>query len=703
MFTHKNDLLLTPIEYLKGVGPLKGDMLRKELSIHTFGDMLNFYPFRYMDRSSFIKIKNIPEENTFVQIIGRITYSELIGTGRSKRLVANFKDDTGTIELVWFQGIYWLEKMIANGGDFLVYGKATRFNGYWNITHPELEKIEGNAMEQFPLFQPVYSSTEKLRSKLLSGKLYVKLVQQLFLLLSEKNVVEILPLPILSHFQLMPKYVAIKNIHFPESSQQLAQAIHRLKFEELFIHQIGICKLKRNHQFIKGYVFTTVGDLFHTFFKQFLPFELTEDQKKVLREIRNDTQTGKQMNRLLQGDVGSGKTIVAVLCMLIALDNGFQTCLMAPTEILAWQHFEGISQLLKELPIQVAYLSGKTKAKQKRILLQQLLNGEIHILIGTHSLIEDSVIFQNLGLSIIDEQHRFGVEQRSKLWKKNVLPPHILVMTATPIPRTLAMTSYGDLDVSVIAHLPPGRKPITTIHRSEMHRAKVMDFIRHELDLGRQAYIVYPLIEESEKLDFENLQAGYEQVKQFFPSHLYHIAMVHGKQTPADRESNMNSFVKGNAHIMVATTVIEVGVNVPNASVMLIESAERFGLSQLHQLRGRVGRGADQSYCILLTSGQLTVNGKERMHTMITESSGFAIAEKDLELRGPGEIDGTRQSGAADLKIADIIKDVALMEITRNAAIQLLQQDENLFKPENENLKMFLLSRKDKEVWSRIS
>ncbi len=703
MFTNHQHILLTPIEYLKGVGPTKGELLRHEIEINTFGDMLHYYPFRYVDRSCMTQIKDIKEDGETVQLVGRITFTELVGEGRGKRLVSNLKDNTGMIELVWFQGVSWMEKLLAEGGNFLVYGKAVRFNGYWNMTHPEIEKLEVLSLDDLPPFIPVYSSTEKLKAKWLSGRNYVKLVQQLFSQLREKDIEENLPQAIVQNNRLLSRYEAIKNIHFPDNQINLQAAIHRLKFEELFVHQIGICKLKLNHQIVKGYQFIKVGDTFNSFYKHHLPFELTNDQKEVLREIRMDTQTGKQMNRLLQGDVGSGKTIVALLCMLLAIDNNFQACLMAPTEILAQQHFIGINDLLKDMNIEIGFLTGKIKIKDRRILHEKLATGEIKILIGTHALIEDNVLFKNLGLCIIDEQHRFGVAQRAKLWKKNILPPHILVMTATPIPRTLAMTSYGDLDVSVIKHLPPGRKPISTIHRPEIQRAKVMEFIKHEIDQGRQAYIVYPLIEESEKLDYENLYAGYEQVKQFFPERTYNIAMVHGKQKADERTSNMESFVKGKAHIMVATTVIEVGVNVPNASVMLIESAERFGLSQLHQLRGRVGRGADKSYCILLTTTKISAVGKLRMHTMVTESSGFAIAEKDLELRGPGEIDGTKQSGSSDLKLADIIKDVNLMEITRNIAIDLLKKDPYLETIENATLKTFLMTRKDKEVWSRIS
>jgi len=703
MFTHQQDILLTPIEYLKGVGPQRGELLRKELELNTFGDMLTHFPFRYIDRSSFVKIGQLREEGAFVQIVGQITFSEVVGTGRGRRLVATFRDDTGMMELIWFQGMSWMEKVVSAGGYFLVYGKATRFNGYWSMTHPEMDKLEQSGLEQFVGLFPVYPSTEKLRAKSLSGRNYVRLVQAMLAQLHEKNVPEILPQGLIQQFALMPRWAAFSAIHFPAGQAVWQAAVHRLKFEELFVHQIGICRLKLNQQFVHGYRFERVGEHFNTFYAQHLPFQLTDDQKTVLREIRHDTQTGAQMNRLLQGDVGSGKTIVALLCMLLALDNGFQSCLMAPTEILAQQHFAGIRDLLTAMDVKVEYLTGQVKGKQRKDILNRLASGEIDILIGTHALIEPVVVFKNLGLSIIDEQHRFGVAQRAKLWKKNKRPPHVLVMTATPIPRTLAMTSYGDLDVSVIRQLPPGRKPITTVHRTEMYRAKVMDFIREEVDAGRQAYIVYPLIQESEKMDYENLEAGYEQVKQYFHSHSYNICKVHGKMPFEEREQNMNAFVKGQAHIMVATTVIEVGVNVPNASVMLIESAERFGLSQLHQLRGRVGRGAEKSFCILMTGNNLTATGRERMLTMVNESSGFAIAEKDLELRGPGEIDGTRQSGATDLHLADIVKDVQLMEVTRQSAIQLLQADPYLEKPEQAALRAFLMKRKDKEVWSRIS
>lgn len=703
MSNHSTNILRTPIEYLKGVGPSKATLLRSEIGIDTFGDLLHYYPFRHNDRRKIIPIAAIQHDGDFVQLIGTVTYHEVIGVGRKKRLTAQFKDKTGIIELVWFQGITFFEKIVAQGGQFMVYGKATRFSGYWCINHPEMEKLEKISLEQLPAFEPVYSSTEKLRFNFLNGKNFTKLVFQLFQQIQENDVEEIIPEEILKRNQFTGRFKALKAIHFPQDYQELEQAQLRLKFEELFIHQIGICKLKLNHHRTTGFVFSKVGDHFNHFYKNLLPFELTEDQKQVLREIRLDTQTGHQMNRLLQGDVGSGKTIVALLCMLLTLDNGFQACLMAPTEILAQQHYESIVSLLASTTIRVGYLSGKTKAKDKKQILSLLATGNLDIVIGTHALIEDTVVFKNLGLSIIDEQHRFGVAQRAKLWTKNTTPPHVLVMTATPIPRTLAMTAYGDLDVSVIKKLPPGRKPISTIHRNEMHRARVMDFIKSEIQQGRQAYIVYPLIEESEKLTFENLQAGYLQVRQFFPDHSYNVAMVHGKQDQQEREQNMTSFVNGHAHILVATTVIEVGVNVPNASVMLIESAERFGLSQLHQLRGRVGRGAEKSYCILLTSNKLSAQGKERMHIMETESSGFVISEKDLLMRGPGDIDGTKQSGTLDLKLADIVHDIGIMELARNECISLLHADAELNLPQHQTLKQHLMKRKDKEIWSKIS
>ncbi len=700
---HSSNIVLTPIEYLKGVGPQRGDILRKEIQVHTFADMLFRFPFRYMDRTKYTTIKEIHSESGYIQLQGTVTYIEIVGSGRTKRLSVSFKDNTGMIELIWFQGIAWMEKNISIGQPYIVFGKASFFNGVYNMSHPEIEKPEPLTTETNNTLYPVYASTEKLKTKGITTKVYTKMVQHLLTLIKEKDITENLPTSILLANSFVSKYEAITQIHFPKNELAFQKAQYRLKFEELFIHQISICKLKLNRSFIKGFTFSTVGTHFHTFYNTHLPFELTQDQKNVIKDVRNDTLNGKQMNRLLQGDVGSGKTIVALLCMLLCVDNNFQACLMAPTEILAQQHYKSIQELLHNMNITVRILTGTIKGKERKLLLEELANGSIDILIGTHALIEPKVVFKNIGLAIIDEQHRFGVEQRSKLWQKNILPPHVLVMTATPIPRTLAMTSYGDLDISVIKQLPPGRKPILTVHRNEIHRAPVLDFIKYEIQLGRQAYIVYPLIEESETLDYENLMQGYEQVKQFFPEHSYNIAMVHGKQPIEQREYNMERFIKGEAHILVATTVIEVGVNVPNASVMLIESAERFGLSQLHQLRGRVGRGAEKSYCILLTTDKLGKDGRERMLTMVQESSGFAISEKDLELRGPGEIGGTKQSGINEFAIADIVKDVDLMAKARNAAIDILQHDKNLELDENKNLKEYLLTQKNKEVWSRIS
>ncbi|HNB81687.1 MAG TPA: ATP-dependent DNA helicase RecG, partial [Chitinophagaceae bacterium] len=551
MFVHSTDILLTPIEYLKGVGPVKATLLQKELQVFTFGDLLRIFPFRYTDRSKIISIANIPAEGGVVQLCGQIIHFDRVGAGRTQRLVASFRDATGTIELVWFAAISFFEKVIQEGGPFLLYGQAQKFNGYWTISHPELERFDPEKDQRLPQFTPVYPSTEKLRKQWLAGKPYVKLVQQLVAMLQPAHLPEFLPEKIRYARNLITWYEAYCAIHFPQNALQLHAAEIRLKFDELFIQQVTIARLKLNHRKQSGYTFQQVGSFFQTFYSSYLPFELTDDQKEVLREIRSDTRTGYQMNRLLQGDVGSGKTIVALLCMLLAVDNGFQACLMAPTEILARQHWQGIDELLRELPVKVAFLSGRTKGKERKSILDELKRGEIHVLIGTHALIEEPVEFHNLGLCIVDEQHRFGVAQRAKMYGKNALPPHMLVMTATPIPRTLAMTVYGDLDVSVIRHLPPGRKAITTVHRPEIQRAKVMDFLRVEIDKGRQVYIVYPLIEESEKLDYENLQSGYEQVKQYFPEPRYRIVMVHGKQSAEERESNMDRFVKGEAHIMV--------------------------------------------------------------------------------------------------------------------------------------------------------
>lgn len=697
-----SEKLQTPIEYLKGVGPVRGKLLSSQLGISTFGDLLFFYPFRYEDKSNLKKISELTDgENVLLR--GKIIDFEEIGTGRKKRLVAYLQDDTGNMELVWFRSIAWIKKTLANAAEVQVYGKATYFNRRYSITHPELEKIgEETQTKEVPLF-PIYASTEMLRARNLSGKTFAKLVAEMLHQITATDVLENLPLNILQEFSLLPRLTALQQIHFPESDAMLHAATERLKFEELFIDQMNICKLKLNKSKTPGHYFEKVGEYFNDFYKNDLPFDLTDDQKQVLIEIRQDTKTGYQMNRLLQGDVGSGKTIVALLSMLLAKDNNYQACLLAPTEILSQQHFQGIKKLLKAQDLKVALLTGSTKTAARNIILEDLKNGDLDIIIGTHAILEPRVVFKNLGLCIIDEQHRFGVAQRARMWAKNITPPHILVMTATPIPRTLAMTVYGDLEVSIIKKLPPGRKPIRTVHRKDNKRSEVMHFIKSEIEKGHQIYIVYPLIEESEKLDYENLGQGYDLVTTYFPSHTYNVAMVHGRQSLEEREHNMQGFIKGEAQILVATTVIEVGVDVPNASVMIIESAERFGLSQLHQLRGRVGRGAAASYCILMTGQKLSETGKERIQTMVNHSSGFEISQKDLELRGPGDMHGTKQSGVLEYKLANIIDDSHLMSKARDMALHILREDANLQKPENAPLKRFLSMNKSSTNWLEIS
>ena len=613
------------------------------------------------------------------------------------------QDDTGTIELAWFQGVTWVEKQLSTKYKYLVFGKVSFFNGKPQIVHPEIELFTTEP-EGKSYLEPVYPTTEKLKTRALNGRQIGKLMLALIPQLSSREIVENLPEPIRLKYHFTDRFNAYKSIHFPASPMEYEKALERLKFEELFIAQLRMQLIKlQRHQSSHGVMFSKVGDLFNTFYNQYLPFQLTNAQKRVLKEIRTDTARGRQMNRLLQGDVGSGKTIVALLAMLLAADNGFQGCMMAPTEILAQQHYSGLTALLKDMPVRVDILTGTTKTKARRELLKDLEEGNIHILVGTHAVIEDPVIFRNLGLVIVDEQHKFGVEQRSKMWKKAAVPPHVLVMTATPIPRTLAMTAYGDLDYSIMDELPPGRKPVTTVHRFDEKRASVMDFVKEEIAKGRQAYIIYPLIEESEKLNYEDLTRGYEQVKSFFPEHLYTIGMVHGKQANILKDTNMQRFVSGEAQILVSTTVIEVGVNVPNASVMIIESAEKFGLSQLHQLRGRVGRGSEKSYCILMTGSKLGNEARERIKTMCATNDGFIIAEKDLELRGPGDIEGTRQSGALNFKLASLINDKAILEHARSEAELTLDKDPNLDLPENNQLKTYLQSKKGKTLWSKIS
>lgn len=699
------NLLETSIEFLKGVGPQRGDLLRKELNIHQYGDLLNLYPNRYIDRTRYYKINELQNSNSEVQIIGKVIHLKTVeqGKGRS-RLVATFVDDTGQMELVWFQGQKWIKESLQLNTVYVIFGKVTSFNGTFNMAHPELETLETHKASLRSAMQPVYPSTEKLNNKGINSKVISKLMQQLFIE-TQALFTETLPDSIINELHLVPKNIALFNIHFPKSQELLAKAQFRLKFEELFFIQLQLItkNLIRKHK-IKGQPFEHVGTYFNTFYKNHLPFDLTQAQKRVLKEIRNDLGSHAQMNRLLQGDVGSGKTIVALMCMLLAKDNGFQSCLMAPTEILANQHFMGISELAQPLQLNIKLLTGSTKPAERKIIYQELEEGTLDILIGTHALLEDKVQFNNLGLAIIDEQHRFGVEQRSRLWKKAAIPPHILVMTATPIPRTLAMSLYGDLDISVIDELPPGRKPIQTVHRYDAHRLKVWKFLKDEIAKGRQVYIVYPLIQESEKMDYKDLMDGYESISRDFPLPHYSISIVHGKMKPTDKEEEMKRFVEGKTNIMIATTVIEVGVNVPNASVMVIESAERFGLSQLHQLRGRVGRGAEQSYCILMTGFKLSEDSKTRMETMVRTNDGFEIAEVDLKLRGPGDIMGTQQSGILNLQIADLVKDRDILQVARHLAVRLLKEDPSLSNPIHAKLKeVFLALSKKKNIWNYIS
>jgi len=702
--TNPGKILESPVGYLKGVGPLRAELLQKELQIFTFRDLLEFFPYRHIDKTRVSKIAEISPHAEYVQVAGVLRDLTLQGERRAKRLTAQLRDETGLLELTWFQGISWVQKALEPGQRYLVFGKIGYFMGRPQIVHPEIEVFTPAVKDGKAFLEPVYPSTEKLKARGLNGRAIGKLTQALISQLSERDIPENLPDRLLQEFRLMPRFEAYKSAHFPADPEQFNRAMRRLKFEELFFAQVRLNLIKtERHRFSRGVRFDKVGDLFNDFYHNKLPFSLTGAQKRVLREIRQDTAQGRQMNRLLQGDVGSGKTIVALLAMLLAADNGFQSCLMAPTEILSRQHFEGISSLLRDMPVKVALLTGNMKAAEKRKVLAETLSGETTILIGTHALIEDTVQFKNLGLAIVDEQHRFGVEQRAKLWKKAALPPHVLVMTATPIPRTLAMTAYGDLDYSIMDELPPGRQPVSTVHRFDHSRARVMDFIRSEIDKGRQAYVIFPLIEESDKLDYENLMKGYENVKAFFPEPKYWISMVHGRQPAEQKEANMQRFVRNDTQIMVSTTVIEVGVNVPNATVMVIESAEKFGLSQLHQLRGRVGRGAEKSFCILLTSSKLTNEARERLKIMTSTNNGFEIAEKDLELRGPGDIEGTRQSGALNFKLANIVQDKPILEIAKTTAEELIADDPDLNSPDNVRVKQHLQSMKGKTEWSRIS
>ncbi len=696
--------LQTPIAYLKGVGPNRAETLQSELGIYTYQDLINLFPNRYLDKTQYYKINKLQRNNAEVQVIGKIIHLKSVDQKKGKRLVATFVDDTGKMELVWFRGQKWIKENIKLNVPYVVYGKTNWFNGSFSMPHPEMELLEEHKKGLKISMQPIYPSTEKLNNKGITNRVTNKLVQQLFLD-TKARFVETLPTYLVSELKLVSKSDALLNIHFPKSQEELAKAQFRLKFEELFYIQLQLIakKMVRKNK-IKGFPFTEVGTYFGDFYNNHLPFELTNAQKRVIKEIRADLGSNAQMNRLLQGDVGSGKTIVALMTILLALDNGFQACLMAPTEILATQHFHGITELLQGLDIKVALLTGSVKKSARRIIHEELESGKLHILIGTHALLEDKVQYKNLGLAIIDEQHRFGVAQRSKLWRKNTVPPHILVMTATPIPRTLAMSLYGDLDISVIDELPPGRKPIKTVHRFDSNRLKVFRFLKDEINIGRQVYVVYPLIQESEALDYKDLMDGYESIVRDFPTPKYQISIVHGQMKPDDKEFEMQRFIKGETQIMVATTVIEVGVNVPNASVMIIESAERFGLSQLHQLRGRVGRGADQSYCILMTSHKLSLDAKTRLETMVRTNDGFEIAEVDLKLRGPGDIMGTQQSGVLNLKIADIVKDNDILQMARHYAIKILKEDPSLTNPNNAVVsETYTQLVKHKNIWTYIS
>ncbi|MDA0793228.1 MAG: ATP-dependent DNA helicase RecG [Bacteroidetes bacterium] len=698
------DVMQTPLVYLKGVGPDRARLLKEELNLQTFQDLLHFFPNRYIDRSRFYAIRELPQNNSEIQIKGKITSVSFITQQRGKRMVAQLEDESGTMELLWFRGHQWIRDLIKINESYVVFGRLNWFNGKASIPHPELELEETFQQSTKMLFYPIYSSTEKLVNKGLSQKVIQKIMVNL---LETKTTPfsETLPQALRDQYKMISKDYALRQIHFPESQQLLSRAQMRLKFEEFFYMQMQlVLKILQRKQKIKGHVFEIIGTNFHHFFEKHLPFELTEAQKRVIKEIRMDMGTGRQMNRLLQGDVGSGKTIVALLVMLIAIDNGFQACLVAPTEILAQQHFQSLSEQLLALQIPVALLTGNTTKKERVVLHQGLLDGSIPILIGTHAVLEDAVQFKNLGLAVIDEQHRFGVAQRAKLWQKNELPPHVLVMTATPIPRTLAMSVYGDLDLSVIDELPPGRKKVKTLHQTDSNRLKVFAFVKDQIALGRQVYVVYPLIQESSQLDYKDLMDGYESLSRSFPMPDYQISIVHGQMKSEDKAYEMQRFIEGKTQIMVATTVIEVGVNIPNASVMIIESAERFGLSQLHQLRGRVGRGADQSYCILMTGQKQSQEAKIRMETMVRSNDGFEIAEVDLKLRGPGNLMGTQQSGILQFKIADLIQDQPLLKAAREKAFHILNEDPSLKHLDHQCIKKTLAALKfDSNIWNFIS
>ena len=698
------DLMQTKIEYLKGVGPERSRLLKEELNIKTFQDLLHFFPNRYIDRSQFHPINKLPQNNSEVQVKGKITNIKYVQQKLGKRLIASFEDETGCIDLVWFRGYKWIQESLRLNQSYVVFGKINWFKNQASIPHPEMELENDFVKGVKAAFYPIYPSTDKLINKGISQRVIQKIVAGL-LQAKKKEFSETLPHYLLEHFKLISKKEALFQVHYPSNQNLLGRAQARLKFEEFFYMQMQlIIKNLQRKQKIKGHVFSKVGSYFHIFFNNHLPFSLTEAQKRVVKEIRNDLGSGRQMNRLLQGDVGSGKTIVALLSMIISIDNDFQATLVAPTEILAQQHNQSLKKLLKGTFIKISLLTGSTTKKDRALIHASLENGDLNILIGTHAVFEEKVKFKNLGLAIIDEQHRFGVAQRARLWRKNQIPPHVLVMTATPIPRTLAMSIYGDLDVSVIDTLPPGRKPIKTIHRYDKNRLRIFGFIKDQIKLGRQIYFVYPLIEESEKLDYKDLMDGYESISRSFPTPEYQISILHGKMKSEDKAYEMERFIKGKTKIMVATTVIEVGVNIPNASVMVIESAERFGLSQLHQLRGRVGRGSDQSYCILMSGSKLSEGAKTRLQTMVKSQDGFEIAEVDLRLRGPGNLMGTQQSGVLELKIADLIKDSTLLKAARETSKEILNNDPELKNAENQVIKRTISALSiDSNIWNFIS
>ena len=696
------NILQTDIQFVPGVGPKRASVLNKEIDIFTLEDLLRYYPYRYVDRSRLFYVHEIEGSMPYVQLKGRITAFETFGEGRKKRLVAHFTDGTGFVDLVWFQGIRFIGSKYKVNVEYIVFGKPSLFNNKYNIAHPDIEVSPSADYRPEGLFA-YYNTTEAMKRNYINSKRLNKMMESAFGMLRQR-LPESLPVNVIDAVKLIPLHDALENIHFPKSPLLLRDSEFRLKFEELFFIQLNILQYSANRKAkLNGFVFSKVGDYLHSFYAKHLPFELTNAQKRVIKEIRGDTASGKQMNRLLQGDVGSGKTLVALMMMLIAMDNGYQACLMAPTEILASQHFETFKKTLADMDVSVALLTGSTRKKERETLHAKLLAGEINILIGTHALIEDTVNFGNLGFVVIDEQHRFGVAQRAKLWSKNDRPPHVLVMTATPIPRTLAMTVYGDLDVSVIDELPPGRKPVQTGHRYEQKRGAMYQFLRNEIKKGRQAYIVFPLIEESEKIDLQNLEDGYLRISELFPE--YKICKMHGRMKPAEKEEEMRKFVANEAQIMVSTTVIEVGVDVPNASLMIIESAQRFGLSQLHQLRGRVGRGADQSYCILVTPYELSSDTRKRMEIMTETNDGFIIAEADLKLRGPGDLEGTQQSGIPfNLRIADLVRDSKILYHAREVAEQIIEKDPELKLPEHAVLKRQLNRLMgNKYDWGRIS